>query len=321
MNSTPIIIRDSLTFDYDIINAFRNTGHCLISKPFPHYTTIMNHLRSRLDEVFKSENSAKKDEPWHNETTERIFNPHSKTITTTSDFPEDLRKLCDVVYKASRQLGLMVLRSFDLEFGTNLVECHTPTETVKDGSHMVLIKYLEKTSSSDQRMRHHCDIGTVSVLHVFDKTEDLEIRTDRETSNWTTVHDEEVVAVNIGETLQAWLNDKIIAVPHRVVNKHNKRRYSMPVFMGVGQGAPMPEHVLQHRNYLKRIEQDDNLVLPANSNVEEFVNSLSSDQLDKLKTVFHTMPQEDPDDIYIPVPLNTVKNYYHLQKLFDIKRI
>ena len=95
----------------------------------------------------------------------------------------------------------------------------------------------------------------------------------------------------------------------------------MPVFMGVGQGAPMPEHVLEHRNYRKRIVQDEDLVLPANSNVEEFVNSLSSDQLDKLKTVFHTMPQEDPDDIYIPVPLNTVKNYYHLQKLFDIKRI
>ena len=151
----------------------------------------------------------------------------------------------------------MKIRSFDLEFGTNLIECHTPTETVKDGSHMVLINYLEKTSSSDQRMRHHCDIGTVTILHQFDDTEDLEIRPIRDKDDWITIpYVPNSVVVNIGETLQSWINDEVTAVPHRVVNKHNKGRYSMLIFMGVGAGGPMPDHVHENRNYLRRIEQE-----------------------------------------------------------------
>lgn len=302
-----IIRRDSPTFDSDIVNAFCTTGHCLISNPFPHYTIIMKYLRSRLDEVFDSENSAKKDEPWHNETTERIFNPHLKN----PNFPEDLYKICDTVYKASRQLGIKILHSLDLEFGTNLVECHTP-----DGSSMVLIRYLEKPSESDERMRHHCDIGTISIAHAFDDTDDLEIRTDKKSSNWTPVHDEEVVAVNIGETLQTWLDDKIPSVPHRVVNKHNKRRYSMPVFMGVGQGTPLPEHILEHRNYQKRIEQG----VHYDPNVEEFIKSLSDEQLQRLKLIINEIPKDDPDDIYIPMPLNTVRSYFYLQKMFNMEK-
>ena len=71
---TPLINSDSSTFDADIIQSFRDAGHCLITNPFPHHVTIMNHLRSQLDKVFESENSIKADEPWQNENLERIFN-------------------------------------------------------------------------------------------------------------------------------------------------------------------------------------------------------------------------------------------------------
>jgi len=320
MKNYMVIRRDSPTFDSDIISSFKETGQCLISEPFPHYITIMNHIRSRLDGVFENKYSIKADEPWHNETTERIFNPHLFPMNPKlldSVFPEDLHKLCGVVYKASRQLGMMVLRSIDLEFGTNLIECHTPTETVKDASHMVLIKYLEKPSIADSRMKHHCDIGTITILHVFDETEDLEIRTDKESSNWTTASFAPAVVINVGETLQAWLNNKISAVPHRVVNKHNKRRYTMPIFMAPGGGAPLPEHVLEHRDYQKRIEQD----VHEDPNVGEFIKSLSSEQLQQLYVVISSIPQEDPDDIYIPVSLNIAKKYHYLQKLFEKEMI
>ena len=254
---TPLINQNSSTFDADIIQSFRDAGHCLITNPFPHHVTIMNHLRSQLDKVFESENSIKADEPWQNENLERIFNPNAKPVTDGSDFPEDLRKLCDVVYKASRQLGMKVLRSFDLEFGTNLIECHTPKiGAIEDGASMVLIKYLAK-SKDYQRMRDHCDIGTVTILHQFDDREDLEIRPSRDKDDWITIpYVPNSVVVNIGETLQSWVNDEITAVPHRVVNKHNKGRYSMLIFMGVGAGGPMPEHVHKTRNYLRRIEQE-----------------------------------------------------------------
>jgi len=254
---TPLVNQNSSTFDVDIIRAFRDAGHCLITNPFPHHVTIMNHIRSQLDKVFESENSAKQSEPWQNENLERIFNPNAKPVTDGFDFPEDLRKLCDVVYKASRQLGMKVLRSFDLEFGTNLIECHTPKiGAIEDGASMVLIKYLE-ISKDYQRMRDHCDIGTITILHVLDDTKDLEVRTSRDKEDWITVpFVPNSVAINVGETLQSWINDEITAVPHRVVNKHNKRRYSMPIFMGVGTGGPMPEHVHKTRNYLRRIEQE-----------------------------------------------------------------
>jgi len=301
-----MIIRiDSPTFDSDIISALKETGQCLIPEPFPHYITIMKNIRSRLDEVFKLGNSFKADEPWMHGTTERIFNPHLKK----PNFPEDLHKLCDVVHRASRQLGMRILHSFDLEFGTNLVECHN----TKNSSEMVLIKYLEKPSKTDDRMEHHCDIGTISMLHVLDRSADLEIRTDKESSDWSTASFTSMVAVNIGAILETWLNNKISAIPHRVVNKHNKCRHTMPIFMFPGEGAPLPEHVLEHRNYQKRIEQN----VHEDPNVGEFIESLSSEQLQKLKMIINEIPKDDPDDVCIPVKLNHVKNYYYLQKLFE----
>lgn len=75
---------------------------------------------------------------------------------------------------------------------------------------------------------HHTDAGALTLLQQ-DQTPGLQFFSDGE---WhTAAADPEMLMVNLGDMLQVWTNDQLIAPLHRVLASDQKVRFSAPYFL------------------------------------------------------------------------------------------
>lgn len=108
---------------------------------------------------------------------------------------------------------------------------------------IVLLRFLhypaQDPTDFDDRisLRPHTDSGGFTVL-AQDDLGGLEIQTRG--GDWIEVLPvKDSFVVNLGEMMKVWSDGMLMATPHRVVNRHGRRRYSIPFFYYADADAPL----------------------------------------------------------------------------------
>ncbi len=123
---------------------------------------------------------------------------------------------------ADRLLSLLA-PALDVDI-TSLLSWHDHPLT-----NMTLLHYPAQTSTGDEAGIHaHKDTNVLTLLHP-DPVGGLEVR-DRNGSWLEADPPPDALIVNVGEMLELWSGGRLIATPHRVVNRSGQERYSFPFF-------------------------------------------------------------------------------------------
>lgn len=97
-------------------------------------------------------------------------------------------------------------------------------------TNMTLLHYPPSPPTGDATGIHpHKDTNVLTLLHP-DPVGGLEVRAP--TGEWIKVDaPPDALVVNVGEMLELWSGGRLMATPHRVVNRSGRERYSFPFFV------------------------------------------------------------------------------------------
>jgi isopenicillin N synthase-like dioxygenase len=152
-----------------------------------------------------------------------------RALNVWPDIPE-FRSVMLEYFDCMWKLGLLLHRSFAVDLGLD-----SEFFASKFRKPMAVLRLLHYPAASAPRVQGqlgagvHTDYGNVTLL-ATDAVEGLMVR-DR-SGRWL---DAPVVpdsfVCNIGDCLMRWTNDVYVSTPHKVVNPHDRDRYSVAFFL------------------------------------------------------------------------------------------
>ena len=85
-------------------------------------------------------------------------------------------------------------------------------------------------SAGQLRAGAHSDYGTLTILMQNSGNDGLEIQ--NRNGEWVGAPPlEETFVINLGNIMQIWSNGRFSSTPHRVINRSNRDRFSIPLFV------------------------------------------------------------------------------------------
>ena len=142
---------------------------------------------------------------------------------------ENFRTPVETYFTAIHQLGLQLLEVFALSL--NIDQQFFTQYYTKPTVLMRMMHYLPQSSSLSSNSigaTAHTDFGLMTILNQ-DNLGGLEIQLLD--GSWISAPSiPGTFVVNIGQLMARWTNDVYKATTHRVINRSNKERYSIPFF-------------------------------------------------------------------------------------------
>ena len=147
-----------------------------------------------------------------------------------NQWPSDVTGFKEVVTSYHDRLGELshkLVKVFELALNTDRLSKHF----VKPTTWLRLLHYPSLNMEDPEDLfgsNPHIDYGFITIL-AQDKGGGLQVRSV--TGDWIDVpYLENSFVMNTGEVLRHWSNGRLLATPHRVVNRTGKKRYSCPFF-------------------------------------------------------------------------------------------
>ena len=147
-----------------------------------------------------------------------------------NQWPSDVTGFKEVVTSYHDRLGELshkLVKVFELALNTDRLSKHF----VKPTTWLRLLHYPSLNMEDPEDLfgsNPHIDYGFITIL-AQDKVGGLQVRSV--TGDWIDVpYLENSFVMNTGEVLRHWSNGRLLATPHRVVNRTGKERYSCPFF-------------------------------------------------------------------------------------------
>jgi isopenicillin N synthase-like dioxygenase len=145
------------------------------------------------------------------------------------DYP-DLRQSMMKYFHAVEELAGVLLRGFALAL--KLDEQCFDSLFLKPMTSLLLNHYPPQdnpTTHNDIGLVPHADAGGFTILWQ-DDSGGLEIQNKK--GEWVVAPPMEgTFVINIGNVMQTWTNGRFSSTPHRVINRSNRDRYSIPLFV------------------------------------------------------------------------------------------
>lgn len=161
---------------------------------------------------------------------------HDLIWSTTAHLPS-LRNTTISFWRARLSLARKLTRIFALAL--SLPEKYFDNVTTHPGADALYIHYppsLDTSSKEDVGIGSHTDIQLFTLLWQ-DDSGGLQVLSPS-TSEWlSAVPVPGTLVVNVGDFLQRLSNDRFVSTVHRVYNRSEKSRFSMPFFFGFDAGA------------------------------------------------------------------------------------
>ncbi len=141
------------------------------------------------------------------------------------DFKVPVSRYFDAIRQLGMKLLILFARSLNVE-DDFFVRCYAqPTMLMR------LMRYPRQIVAAQENSigaTAHTDFGVITILHQ-DPGGGLEIQCAD--GNWTRAsHKPGTFVVNLGQLMARWTNDVYRATPHRVINRLDRDRYSIPFF-------------------------------------------------------------------------------------------
>ena len=142
----------------------------------------------------------------------------------------DLRQSMMKYFHAVEELAGVLLRGFALAL--KLDEQCFDSLFLKPMTSLLLNHYPPQdntTTHNDIGLVPHADAGGFTILWQ-DDSGGLEIQNKK--GEWVVAPPMEgTFVINIGNVMQTWTNGRFSSTPHRVINRSNRDRYSIPLFV------------------------------------------------------------------------------------------
>ena len=147
-----------------------------------------------------------------------------------NQWPSDIEGFKEIITSYHDRLaGLShkLVKVFELALNTDSLSQHF----VKPTTWLRLLHYPSLSMEDPEDLfgsNPHVDYGFITIL-AQDEVGGLQVRSV--TGDWIDVpYRKDCFVMNTGEVLRHWSNGKLLATPHRVVNRTGKERYSCPFF-------------------------------------------------------------------------------------------
>ena len=147
-----------------------------------------------------------------------------------NQWPSDLEGFKETVTSYHDGLALLshkLVKVFELALNTDSLSNHFAKPT----TWLRLLHYPSLNLEDPEDLfgsNPHIDYGFITIL-AQDEVGGLQVR--NVTGDWIDVpYIKDCLVMNTGEVLRHWSNGRLLATPHRVVNRTGKERYSCPFF-------------------------------------------------------------------------------------------
>ena len=163
----------------------------------------------------------------------KMLGPNNWPSTTTDYDITSIRERLDKYWDAMLKCSIEIAKALALSLG--LPETFFTSNMTNPVAQMVLLRY-PKPSESQQACGAHTDCGFLTLLAQDQKMGGLEIQgLDGEWIKATQL--EGCVLVNLGDMAANWTNDFYKSTFHRVSNKLQRQRHSIPFFCNLNYDA------------------------------------------------------------------------------------
>jgi isopenicillin N synthase-like dioxygenase len=158
--------------------------------------------------------------------------------------PPELRRTMMDYHAAMDALAIRLQRAFAI--GIGFPEDYFLRFYKKPLNQLRLLHYPPQPPDQDDVLgaRMHTDTGAFTIL-LQDMNGGLEVATP--SGEWIAATPlDGAFVVNVADMLANWTNGRFISIPHRVVNRSGRERYSVPYFLNPDLDAvvaPLPEFV------------------------------------------------------------------------------